>query len=848
MKRIIAFITVLTVLLSSSVLMPSSAAEDTAANYKADTLIGLGILSGVSTSSYKPLSYVKKYELVNYIYCMLGDYSTGNKLNTDAALYLEGLGIIDSAASINTSAKVTLAEAAKMLVTALGYGDAAKFGGDYPTGYITYAQKLRLLDGVSAAADEELKMYSAVELLYNAIECDAAVMTGVTGDGTEYKTYEDMTVLAANRGIYKVQGQVTADYFTTLYRESSLKNGEIRIEDTVFDASGLKTDGMFGYPVIAYYKSDSAADKQQLIYIRKDTNRFREITIDAEQIDRVTPEISEINYYDSADRKRTATLDLPKVIYNGQIYPQCTAAELMIKEGTLTLVDSDNAGGYDLVFADSVRTVVADGVNTSSKTVTNKMTYSEALAEIDLNMRENDGVLTITHKNDILEFSDIKQWDVLSVRQSKGTQRPYIRVEVSSDTRSGAVKSISESAETVNVDGKEYKMAKEFLEERKINSSLAKITVGESYTFLLTSDGKIAGVKKLDAGGASYGYALRVKLGKGLDGDLEIKLFDTDQVWKTFKFAKKSKHNGAKGLKPEELYAKLTGSGSFEPQLVKYTLNTDGEINGIETAVTDNNDYDSDRLRVKKASSAEYRWNDNSFDSKYYMDSANYWIIPADEDKYDEDSYRLTTDRLYLEKDNKYSIAVYDLDEYGFSKNVAVQLSSSDDAPTGNFFVVTEVGNMMTASGDFVQTITGAYKNYDKIMLTAEDAGMFDGIGEGDVLTVKTNAAGVVPKNNGFKVQYSAASGETPYSGNIYTQFDISRGTVVRSDGEKRRFTVDLGGGNVITRRMLDAPNLIIYYKNSKMTERGTVASLQKGDFIVYREFWANITDVVVIR
>ena len=62
-------------------------------DYMPETLIGLGILSDTDSDKYKPMANVKKYQLVNYIYSMLGDYSVGSGVNDDASLFLEGYSV-----------------------------------------------------------------------------------------------------------------------------------------------------------------------------------------------------------------------------------------------------------------------------------------------------------------------------------------------------------------------------------------------------------------------------------------------------------------------------------------------------------------------------------------------------------------------------------------------------------------------------------------------------------------------------------------------------------------------------------------------------------------------------------
>ena len=55
-------------------------------------------------------------------------------------------------------------------------------------------------------------------------------------------------------------------------------------------------------------------------------------------------------------------------------------------------------------------------------------------------------------------------------------------------------------------------------------------------------------------------------------------------------------------------------------------------------------------------------------------------------------------------------------------------------------------------------------------------------------------------------------------------------------------------GSGTIIRRCVDMPAVVIYNDRTNVIERGELSDIQQGDFIVYREAWASISDIVVIR
>ena len=226
-KKIIAAVAAVALIFSAAGHAPCETAYADGTD-EAAVLMSLGIIGGISEDDYQAFSKVKKCAFVNYVYNLFTDDALDGELNTDAASYLEGLRVLASADEINRSDNITLDEAVKMLVCALGYGAQAESGGGYPSGYLTYASRIRLLNGVSAKSGEQLKMFDAVALLYNAIECDAAVTVAITDGSAEKRVYGGGTIIGAYRSIFEVKGQVTADYFSTIWGESSLSEDEIR--------------------------------------------------------------------------------------------------------------------------------------------------------------------------------------------------------------------------------------------------------------------------------------------------------------------------------------------------------------------------------------------------------------------------------------------------------------------------------------------------------------------------------------------------------------------------------------------------------------------------------------------
>lgn len=849
MKRIISALLTVTLLLGSMVIPASAASADSEQfTQKAETLIGLNILGDQSASNLKPFSKMKKYQLVNYIYALFTENKHFNGVNADAAAFAESKGIIGSAADINASEELTLDVALKMIVEALGYGVVAQVNGGYPEGYRSKASELELLDGVSALSNEQLKLTDVVSILYNAIDCN--IMTVDLSDGRP--AYESVreTILEHNRKIYRTEGVVNGNYYTSLWSVGDVKQGDVYIGSEIYSAGKTDAENMVGYPVSAYYKETDAGN--ELLYIGKRANKYNEMTIDAEDIDSVASNLKNISYY-SGNKKQSVKLENVTVLYNGQHYGECTAQDLEIEKGSLTLIDNNNSGSYNIIKVESIETMLVDAVNSSEKKIYNKYSYDGAIDVLDLTNEDESASISITNGTQSLSIGDLKEWDVLSVKRTKGTDRRIFKISVCAAPVTGKAELVDYKNGKIVIDGVDYTMAKSLINAYNYrdgsgnNFTYSNIGAGKNYTFYMDSAEEIVAAKTATQTDVLTGYAKNISYKSGAEEGF-IRLFNEDQEWITYQLADEVKHNGKK-KKASQVYSDemSKGGGSFVQGLSQYKLDEDGKIYFLETPVADDGDTESGRMRYKTVT-GEYRYNDNSNGSRYYFQSATYWIIPAEANRDNESLYAITKDRLYLPKDKNYEFTMYNLDEWNFTNTTTVVYDNSTKTPVGNFFVVTEVGTEYTSGEELVQSIVGSYQSYDKLKLTAEEVGLFDSLKPGDVLSVNPNKNGEIMKVNGYKLWYSVSEGKKFYnSDELYSTGARMTGEIVKVDADGKRMIINNGIEN-ITRRWLDAPYIVVYNKQAELIERIPASKLAPGDFIVYREFWATISDIVAIR
>ena len=123
---------------------------------------------------------VTRIEMVKYTTALLGNkvyssqstpYSdvTEENVYSGAVNTAYALGIISPAALFYPDRTVKYQEAVKMLVTALGYADAAENRGGYHGGYVAVAMELGLLKNVNAKENDGLTLITVAQLLENAL-------------------------------------------------------------------------------------------------------------------------------------------------------------------------------------------------------------------------------------------------------------------------------------------------------------------------------------------------------------------------------------------------------------------------------------------------------------------------------------------------------------------------------------------------------------------------------------------------------------------------------------------------------------------------------------------------------
>ena len=157
MKKIICLLLALCIVGALPAVTGSVYAEDTDAGSDAVLLEKLGI---IKENEFKPGDFVTKADFAVYAASLGADYNSGNTPQqiVDSIAYLAEFKGAD------LKENVTVASAAKILVSVLGYEQFVLNKGYYSESYINEAQRLGIFDGVKASMGDFVTYAACVKL------------------------------------------------------------------------------------------------------------------------------------------------------------------------------------------------------------------------------------------------------------------------------------------------------------------------------------------------------------------------------------------------------------------------------------------------------------------------------------------------------------------------------------------------------------------------------------------------------------------------------------------------------------------------------------------------------------
>ena len=443
--------------------------------------------------------------------------------------------VISDSESFRPDDKVTTTEAAKMIVSCLGYDFMANSLGGYPGGYISAATRL----GVMPKGDANgIMLGEAFAAMYEMLHTNLPTVD-IGGNGNnEYYSKSGDTVLEDRWNLSMLSGTVEDGQFFGLNQEDGVGEGKTAIGGYLFENGGFDTDSMIGDYVDVYYDKDA---KIVSIYAEKDESSKNVTILSSQEI-----KFSDRTYsWFEDDKEETRKISKSCVIvYNGKRVDY--DKDLMVPEfGSVKLI-SQGSSEADIVVIKSYIQAVAGAINT------NDMLISDTLHPGTSYVMDDEITVYLDQNGNTTAFDSIAQNDVLWIAENADGE--YTDVIICRDYITGQITGTSKDSSAIYIDNRKFDATEEVL-----NTLSTDYQMGSIVKCLINPDGKIISLINQNAGSTlKTGYLMYSQMrSRGLSFEVRVKILGTDNAIVTYTLPSKFLLNGVgvNVTNEEEYYA-----------------------------------------------------------------------------------------------------------------------------------------------------------------------------------------------------------------------------------------------------------------------------------------------------
>lgn len=641
--------------------------------------------------------------------------------------------------------EILKSEFAKAIVYALGYGWKATVEGGYPTGYMTVAKRMGLLDGVEGDISAPLTRAELVKILKNSLNVPVYRVIAVNGDFVEFSIDKEETLLTYFHKIYTDKGIVNSSVNSSLVGGFKPTAEKVLIgEKEIYVGKETEIYDYFGYEVEYRYYHNTETDRYELLkFVPTAKNKIVELswrdinpTSNAGEIF-AFDEDSEIVSYEISP---SATY-----IYNKEQINRDIDEKIKSFNGKLRMVDRNNDSKFDIVF---IEDHVYDKV-TSNSISRNKMLYCENSV---YDFSDTISLTATTGYTSTIEPTAIAAGDIVEITMSESGEIASVNVLTNISSISGVTRredSISTS------DGLKYYYGKELSADHKNdikNSPSVSIVFNSENEIVWVSVGARSNILgyliKVGDDGTAFGSRIRFKILN--TAGLVVALECADKITIDGKLYKEEDGKIAKALAEIKTGLSLASDGVVS-QLITYGTNDDGEIKEIGTAadpdgLTMNINY-NDYAAVNGIEYIDIGWGTGSFELKYASStSVPMFRVPISGQDTLTDNYFSVTKPSFGSR--KYRIDHYSSDPSKIDPCAFVLYETETNSATAKakitngLILVEELYQALDADGmtaDVLAGWTGSARKEWKV-----DMEVIPEVDEGDLCIFATNSLGEI--------------------------------------------------------------------------------------------------------
>lgn len=579
-------------------------------------LAALGIFSGYEDGSMRPGGEITRAEMATVILKLLNvtDYAPYENVFTDVAAGDWHANIVQTAVNMQIvsgmgdgtfapNTPVTYAQAVKMVVCALGYGDYAQYRGGWPTGYISAANRVNLTKNATGTLDAAAPRGLVAKLAYNTLLTDYPQFNGFEYDengqqAPVYRTVSGETLGYVKYNLRKLDGVIEVTSGASMAYSELLPQGKVMINGEIFSDATNTLDSLIAHRATVYYTADEV-DTKTVVYALE-ASKNKTLKIDAADFGSFKlsgNEITGITYYPNGRSKTSKTLskfDAPVVIYNSQYLSASDTGSVSFEEfitpkiGSVTLIDNNNDDSYDVVMIEKYE-IMTVAAATAKKL--NGMIDGVSNVMIDVDVEKSDRIVRVTKAGNEAKPRNLSENDVAAIKRSAssaGTE--VIEIVVTGESVSGAVTNVG-TDEAGNYVA--YINNEEYIVD---TNAIDDIDLNVQTTFYLDMFGRIGNVASGSSLSGNEGYGWVMKVYESDDGgEVMIRLFTQEGV-KELALADKVSYWGpaASSVSSKDgadldffLNIEYAKAGDYQIRLCKYGTNSAGEVKKLYLANSD---------------------------------------------------------------------------------------------------------------------------------------------------------------------------------------------------------------------------------------------------------------------
>lgn len=409
MKRILSLCIILILSFQLISIPIASAASDEEVNLIFDLgIVERPVKSGLFPKTYTRGDFAKSLDLMDSN--AVGDFRVetaeqekratdifGNDNYIHIAQALEvGYMSVDGKGAFNPGGRLTLSDAQKALVKILGYGEHARQRGDDESAYTYVANKLGLLKGIRINDSQALSYEEVAELIANAMQISFFSEGNVDLGGL---CFFDLWNLV------KKEGKIYANSNLGIV-VGKTEEGYVNIGGEVYYTKLIIEDSLIGAEVI-YYTTNGTNDEEVVsITVKK---ALESVTLNSNKLETVVKSGNVITLKDAENEKYQIPTN-GYLLINGKTMSPAVALfeDFKNNSGTLTLLDTDNNGSFDLVNMTIVFQDIIEGVNVADNLIITRFSKKA------IDVREIDSSVFYLNQSTV-DISELKEGMLIGI-------------------------------------------------------------------------------------------------------------------------------------------------------------------------------------------------------------------------------------------------------------------------------------------------------------------------------------------------------------------------------------------------------------------------------------------------